>query len=371
VVEADRDYNEVSEDILDINNTENSFSPSRQWTVPEQKTSPSLYKLRVMSYNILAQEYVNAYPELYTSCDREALGWGVRFRGIKREVVMYKPDIVCMQEVQFYCEADSSNHFQSDLQPFFSSLGYSHEYKQKTGSKVDGCVIFYKADQFRLTEVKHVEFYRETIPALSSHTVAIICKFIPLAVPSTPLVVATTHLLYTPSREHTRLCQTALFLAELDQFAQAPGGGYLPTILTGDFNSCAGHPTMKLLADGRLDYEGHPGLRSVPGHQLYQELSLTESCQFGPTSVEGQHVTGSFHHKFRFLSVYPSAPGVSTFQQGWKLVDHIMYSSDPQLRLLSMLTLPTRSSGTLSRIPSASHPSDHFPLLADFQVLGS
>ena len=97
----------------------------------EQKTDPSLYKLRLMSYNILAQEYVAAYPELYTSCDREALGWGVRFRGIKREVVMYEPDIVCMQEVQFYLEADSSNHFQSDLQPFFSSLGYSHEYKLK------------------------------------------------------------------------------------------------------------------------------------------------------------------------------------------------------------------------------------------------
>ena len=117
VVEADKENNEVSKYILEVTNPDNSFSLLRQWTVPEQKTDPSLYKLRLMSYNILAQEYVAAYPELYTSCDREALGWGVRFRGIKREVVMYEPDIVCMQEVQFYLEADSSNHFQSWLQP--------------------------------------------------------------------------------------------------------------------------------------------------------------------------------------------------------------------------------------------------------------
>ena len=60
----DKDNNEVTEDILDINNPDDSFSLLRQWTVPEQKTDPSLYKLRLMSYNILAQEYVAAYPEL-------------------------------------------------------------------------------------------------------------------------------------------------------------------------------------------------------------------------------------------------------------------------------------------------------------------
>ena len=243
---------------------------------------------------------------------------------------MFEPDIVCMQEVQW--------------------MG----------------VIFYK---FKLSVVRAVKFKSDTTSALSSDTVGLICKLIPLAVPTTPLIVATTHLLYTVYREHTRVCQAALLLAELDKIAQAPGGGYHPTILTGDFNSCAGHPTLQLLLEGHLDYDGHAGLRHVPGYQLYQELGLTASCQFRQ-SEEVDQTTGSFHHKFGFKSVYPPGPGVSTFQQGWKLVDHIMYTTPTKIKLLSMLSLPTsRDMSMLPKIPSFISPSDHLPLLVDFGLI--
>jgi len=96
----------------------------------------------------------------------------------------------------------------------------------------DGCVIFYKLDKFKLSVVRAVEFKIDTISVLSSYTVSLVCKLIPLAVPTTPLLVATTHLLYTVNKEHARVCQAALFLAELCQIAQAPGGGYHANILT-------------------------------------------------------------------------------------------------------------------------------------------
>jgi len=345
------------------------FDQMRAWTAAaggETETGLEGSKVRVMSYNILAQDYVGSYSELYRLCDQAALDWGVRFEGIKREVIMYEPDIVCMQEVQFSSGTDNSTHFKSDLEPFFSSHGYSNQVKQKTGAKVDGCVIFYKVDKFKLALVRPVEFKSDTISALSSDTVGLICKLIPLAVPTTPLVVATTHLLYTVNKEHTRVCQAALFLAELDQIAQTPGGGYHATILTGDFNSCAGHPTLQLLLKGHLDYGGHTRLRRVPGHQLYQELGLGPACRFRQTEDLDQ-TTGTFHHNFGFKSVYPPGPGVSTFQQGWKLVDHVMYSSTNKLKLLSMLSLPTkRNMRKLPKIPSHISPSDHLPLLADF-----
>ena len=105
---------------------------------------------------------------------------------------MFEPDIVCMQEVQW--------------------MG----------------VIFYK---FKLSVVRAVEFKSDITSALVSDTVGLICKLIPLAVPTTPLLGATTRLvLYTMNREHTRVCQAALFLTELDQIA--PGRGYRATILT-------------------------------------------------------------------------------------------------------------------------------------------
>eukprot|EP00092_Neocalanus_flemingeri_P018292 GFUD01019798.1.p1 GENE.GFUD01019798.1~~GFUD01019798.1.p1 ORF type:complete len:519 (-),score=155.25 GFUD01019798.1:132-1688(-) len=348
------------------------FDQLRLWEQivgPETDPGQTSTRVRVLSYNILAQEYITEYPELYVRCEESALNWGVRLKGIKREVVMFMPDIVCMQEVQFSSDTDSSTHFQSDLEPFFTSHGYSHQFKLKTGSKVDGCVIFYKEDKFKLSKVKTVEFKSETISALKCDTVAIICKLIPVATPTTPLVVATTHLLYTVSREHTRVCQAALLLAELDQIAQAPGGGYHPTILMGDFNSCAGHPTLQLLLEGQLDYDGHARLRPVPGHQLVQELGLVYSCQFRQGDGADQS-SGSFHHQFGFVSVYPPVPGVTTFQHGWKLVDHIMYSTNAKLKLLTRLSLPTaRDMRLLPIIPSHISPSDHLPLLADFEVL--
>ena len=104
---------------------------------------------------------------------------------------MFEPDIVCMQEVQW--------------------MG----------------VIFYK---FKLSVVRAVEFKSDITSALVSDTVGLICKLIPLAVPTTPLLGATTRLLYTVNKEHIRVCQAALFLTELDQIA--PGRGYRATILT-------------------------------------------------------------------------------------------------------------------------------------------
>jgi len=102
------------------------------------------------------------------------LNWGNRITGIQREVVMFEPDIVCLQEVQFNSgEEDSSSHFQSDIEPFFSSQGFAYEYKKKTGSKVDGCAIFYKKEKFKMLDVKFVEFRSDTIQALSSDTVGI------------------------------------------------------------------------------------------------------------------------------------------------------------------------------------------------------
>ena len=77
----------------------------------------------------------------------------------------------------------------------------------------DGCVIFYKLDKFKLSVVRAVEFKSDTISVLSSYTVSLVCKLIPLAVPTTPLLVATTHLLYTVNKEHAWVCQAALFLA--------------------------------------------------------------------------------------------------------------------------------------------------------------
>jgi len=53
--------------------------------------------------------------------------------------------------------------------------------------------------------------------------------------PNQHIVIATTHLLYTPRRTDIRLSQTQVMLAEMERFAYNKGS-YCPIVYTGDMN---------------------------------------------------------------------------------------------------------------------------------------
>ena len=274
----------------------------------------------------------------------------------------------------------SPNHFQSQYEPFFDSLGYKHVLKARTGDKTDGCVIFYKGDMFNLEEVSDLEYRIDRVKLLDRDNIGLVCRFSPITSPTTPLVIGTTHLLYNPRRADIRLCQTAMFLAELDRLAKTSTGSYLPTILTGDFNSDPSSPVVQLLSTGALQYEGlRSGRTPMPSKLLPDSLGLSDSCQWEveleQRGLGGQFSTGSggFRHKFGLRSVYPLGTGVTTFQDRWTEVDYIMYSTDQdrkvesQLKLVARLGLPTaRNMQRSCKLPSHICPSDHLPLMAQF-----
>eukprot|EP00092_Neocalanus_flemingeri_P034697 GFUD01037753.1.p1 GENE.GFUD01037753.1~~GFUD01037753.1.p1 ORF type:complete len:634 (-),score=158.23 GFUD01037753.1:34-1935(-) len=342
----------------------------------EQVSKASSLQFSVMSYNVLAQNLLEFHPYLYRDCPRAALGWPYRWQGIKREILDMQPDIVCLQEVQF----KNPNHFQSQYEPFFDSLGYKFALKTRTGSKDDGCVIFYKGTVFNLEETSGLEYKIDRISLLDRDNIGLVCRLVPLSSPTTPLVIGTTHLLYNPKRADIRLCQTAMFLAELDRLARTSAGSYLPTIATGDFNSDPLSPVERLLSTGSFHYEGlRSGTHSMPRKLLPDSLGLSDSCQWEveleQRGLGGQFRTGSggFKHEFGLRSVYPTSTGVTTFQDRWTMVDYIMYSTDQarqaesQLKLVARLGLPTEKNMQRSRkIPSHICPSDHLPLMANF-----
>ena len=57
----------------------------------------------VLSYNILSDSY--AANDLYSYCPSWALSWAYRRQNLLREIVGYRADIVCLQEVQKYIKA--------------------------------------------------------------------------------------------------------------------------------------------------------------------------------------------------------------------------------------------------------------------------
>ena len=126
-----------------------------------------------------------------------------------------------------------------------ADLGYSGQYKQRTGGKDDGCATFYKTDkvnsrmelqnimlalpnensvtpvifcfQFLLEETTTVEYHQPGVFCLDRDNIALILR---LAVKDVDdddntarFVVANTHLLYNPKRQDVKLAQSVLLMA--------------------------------------------------------------------------------------------------------------------------------------------------------------
>jgi len=350
------------------------LSQVRRWVDVDLNPSKTAVSLSVMSYNVLSQNLLEQHPYLYRDSSKQTLEWNFRWQGLKREVMETCPDILCLQEVQF----SSPDHYKLHFVPYFDSMGYKSVIKTRTGKKSDGCAIFYNSHKFALEEVNSIEYKIDRVPLLDRDNVGLVCKLVPTLNPSTPFVVGTTHLLYNPKRQDIRLCQTAMFLAEMDRMARSDDGSYLPMIVTGDLNSDPSSPLVELLCSGKVHYQGrNSGSRPMPQKLLPDSLGLGDTCQW-QVELEQRGVgyqfitgTGGFTHNLGLASAYPLEGEVTTFQNKWTMVDYLMFNPS-KLKLVSRLALPSsQHMRHLFRLPSFSCPSDHLPLLSKFQIIDS
>ncbi|XP_075991551.1 protein angel-like isoform X2 [Anticarsia gemmatalis] len=360
------------------------------------------FQFKVLSYNVLAQYLLECHPYLYTGCDPDNLKWRLRSSRIYEEIVELAPDILCLQEVQ-------SSHI-ADFYNRFNEIGYVGIFKQKTGQRQDGCAIYYKSSRFHLVEQIHVEFFQPELPILNRDNIGMMVKLMPVSLPSSPIVVATTHLLYNPKRTDVRLAQMQVFLAEIDRFAYCNNGlesGHLPIILTGDFNSTPDSAVVRLLDSGTL--------MASPFRDAsdWERIGVTDNCQHlsvylnrqeglttefrktkiynseysnippvGPEPTSNRFVdqfselfnSDTIGHSLRLRSVYDKykhneTPEATTFQEYWVTVDYIYFSYCTSLKLVERLRLPTAAEcEVLGRLPNEVYGSDHLALAATFQL---
>lgn len=361
---------------------------------------------RILSYNILAQILLDNHFYLYEKCSENNLPWNVRFSRICNEISTINPDIICLQELQF-----------SHLELFdkhLKKLGYKYIYKQRTGIRVDGCAIFYRHNTFDLVEHQSVEFRQPSTDVLNRDNIGLMAKFKPKDMPTSPLVVCTTHLLYNPARTDVRLAQVQLFLAEIDRFSfHAEDGStdppqYLPVILTGDFNSLPISPVVRLVTEGKV-YSNHFGsglkniavtdscqhlgvyLQRVKGKNLKETSFLFHSekeivVKDSDEENELEEISdtykkffnkGCLQHNMEFKSVYDFIKSddqyeASTHQDEWVTVDYIFYNPGnvSKLELCERYRLPTVDECiSMGAIPNDLFGSDHFSLAAEFTLL--
>ncbi|XP_039642863.1 protein angel homolog 1 isoform X3 [Perca fluviatilis] len=250
----------------------------------------------VMSYNILAEDLLEANQELYTHCPLEVLDWSYRCSLLLEEIKKWEPDILCLQEVQ-------ENHYHEQLYPVLSQMGYTCVYKQRTGTKTDGCATCYRSSCFFEVSVTSLEFFRPETELLDRHNVGIVLLLRPVVIQGSevkakgpPLCVANTHLLFNPSRGDVKLAQLAIMLAEIDSVVKSckAKGKHCNLILCGDFNSLPHTPLYQLITTGELYFQGLPAWmisgQEDQSHKAYchrlfaplwpSSLGITDSCQY-------------------------------------------------------------------------------------------
>ncbi|TKS90324.1 Nocturnin [Collichthys lucidus] len=201
------------------------------------KHSPSI---RIMQWNILAQALGEGKDE-FILCPLDALNWQERKYLILEEILTYRPDILCLQEV---------DHYYDTFQPIMSRLGYHGSFLAKPGSPCldveqnngpDGCALFYRRSRFTLQATAHLRLLAMMLP---TNQVAIV-QSLKCQLTGQWLCVAVTHLKACSGWESLRSAQGADLLQSLCRITSRGGSshskaavaGGVPLIVCGDFNA--------------------------------------------------------------------------------------------------------------------------------------
>ncbi|XP_068570293.1 nocturnin [Cebidichthys violaceus] len=289
--------------------------------------------IRIMQWNILAQA-LGEGKDGFIRCPLDALNWQERKYLILEEILTYRPDILCLQEV---------DHYYDTFQPIMASLGYQCSFLAKPWSPCldveqnngpDGCALFYRRSRFSLQATAHLRLSAMMLP---TNQVAIV-QTLKCRGTGRRLCVAVTHLKARSSWERLRSAQGADLLQSLRSITSQCGGssqkevesGSVPLVVCGDFNAEPSEDVYRRFSSSAL------GLNSA-----YKLLSS-----------DGQTEPAYTTWKIRL-----SGESCST-------LDYIWYTHDA-LSVQRLLDIPTEEQIGPDRLPSYHYPSDHLSLLCD------
>lgn len=321
----------------------------------------------LMSYNTLCQHYATA--KMYRFTPSWALDWNYRRAALQQEILGYKTDIICMQEVE-------TRLYQEFWIPLMLSCGYKGSFFSKTRSKtmseldskkVDGCATFYKTDKFELLLKQNFEYnsvcmgsdkYKKTKDLfnrfMNKDNIALITFFNHIKTGEKILVI-NTHLHWDPAFNDVKALQVGILLEELEGILKklhhtnsAEDVKNASVVICGDFNSIKDSAVYQLFSTG--------------SSSKHEDM---EGRDYGKFTEDG------FHHNFKLKSAYDHIGGLpyTTLSPAFTdAIDYIWYST-PALRVKALLG-KVDEEYTKYRIgfPDAHFPSDHIPIVTKFHI---
>ncbi|KAL9237780.1 hypothetical protein vseg_012287 [Gypsophila vaccaria] len=341
----------------------------------------SIGNFTVLSYNILAEAY--ATSDAYNYCPSWALSWPYRRQNLLREIVGYRADIVCLQEVQY-------DHFDDFFAPELDKHGYQALYKRKTSEvthTLDGCATFFRRDRFAHVKKYEVEFNKAAqslteavVPTTQKKTalnrlvkdnVALIAvleaKFGNQGVDNPGkrqlLCVANTHVNVHQDLKDVKLWQVHTLLKGLEKIAASAD---IPMLVCGDFNSTPASAAHLLLAMGKVD-PTHLDLVVDPLGILRPHSKLVHQLPLVSAYSSFARATGLEQQKRRMDASTNEPLFTNCTRDFIGTHDYIFYTAD-SLTVESLLELLDEESLRKdTALPSPEWSSDHIALLAEFR----
>lgn len=373
-------------------------------------------RFRVLTYNVLADQYAStekAKNIIFSHCAPEFLAWQYRRPLVLGEILDYKPDIACLQEVD-------SSAFELLFSPALAEYGFEGKYTNKAGKVQEGSAVFWRKSRFDL--IAHTELeMKQMFPSNNSEAaiqsspfgellrpmlqlspnlchalqkVGTIAQMLMLSpkgpqtssVQCRPICVINTHLFFHYAAPHIRTLHVWTMLQCARRFmeeAMKPFSSDVePTVLfCGDLNSDIndGIPgAIQLLRSGKLsrnywDWKfgakfmwGDPG-RSDEGEGEVEKMLQSDVKTPSLPQNDNENVIGiDLESSFTFESSDEMIPEFTNYVNGYQgLLDYIWFQKE-HLRVTSTARCPgiEELGGFL---PSEIYPSDHLAVVADFE----
>jgi len=323
---------------------------------------PEDSELRVVSYNLLADYYSDSdfsRQSLFAHCPHDWLNGEYRRQLVLREILGYNADVIMMQEVD-------RKMYRNGLTAVLGASGMSGSQALKK-EVPEGLATFWNNSRFKLIQSFHEEFneslskeyslsdiaklvndcapLKEKIEGLK--TVYQLTVLVDIHDEKRLVVVANTHLYFSPPAAHIRLIQMEILLRQLRNLVEkfANSGKTVSVILGGDFNS-------------------------VPERGLYHYLTRKEiSKTYNDWYACGanEYVGTDLKHSFELFSA-GGTPSYTNFVAGFCGTLDYIYVDSSSFELSRCIPLPEHSD-VLKEIalPNRLFPSDHLPLVVDLK----
>uniref|UniRef100_A0A0G4HHV1 Endonuclease/exonuclease/phosphatase domain-containing protein n=1 Tax=Chromera velia CCMP2878 TaxID=1169474 RepID=A0A0G4HHV1_9ALVE len=302
-------------------------------------------RLTVLQWNVLAQA-VCYKEDNFVECEEEHLTLEYRFPLVVAEILRCNPDVICLEEVDFFERLEESLGKEGFEGAFHPKLADKPE-----GPQRDGTAIFWKTS--RLCLAVEGETKRGGVQRM---------RF---------------------SKEGEVACGAG---GEAEREGKAATQGFLEVHLKGKDSDV---PPLMVIATHLRAKEEHEVTRVVQVKQLIDHLKKVnpkrcfvcgdfnappESSSGSALGAEGQAEEGGGVLPLASLLTKDTAEALT--YTTWKIrpkgevkrvIDYIWYTG-ATLRPLSVLGVPTAETVPKCRFPHAGYPSDHLAVVAEFGV---